>query len=1028
MADAVITIDQLSSWVRRFNDLVIKNQAELTELDSAIGDADHGINMARGMSAVINKLAGDHPAHVNELFKTVAMTLVTSVGGASGPLYGTFFLRFAGAAGPATELDAEALDMALRAGLSGIVERGKAATGDKTMVDALSPALDAMETVIKNGGDLVAAVVAARDAAAAGRDGTVPLVARKGRASYLGERSAGHMDPGAASMSLLFDALSTELAPLSQMVGIVVVSHSPRLAHAAVELALEMVHGPAPRIEIAAGASDDRLGTDAVRVAEAIVAADDGAGVVVIMDLGSAVLSAELAVDLVPDAGIKTRLVSAAFVEGIFAAVVTAAGGAALDVVARDAEEALYAKSTQLGRTQTSTANAVSDLSAGAIVAEATIINPDGIHARPAALVVGALASLDAQVMIATETSRPVSARSPTALMSLGAQAGDVIRIEADGAAATTAVDRILALVRDGFGELTGVHPLKTQQSGGLGWQDFQSPDPIGVSPGRVIGPALQMADPVPEPDPSTRLPEADRPAAVERLGKAAADVASQLRDRSSAAGAVGELLEATAVLATDPELIADATGRVRDRGLTPERAVWEAIGVTAESIRTAGARQALRVSDLYDVRDRIISSLIGRAAPGVADPGHPYVLLAVDLAPANAAGLDATHCLGIATEEGGPTSHTAIIARSLGIPAVVGAHGLTTILDGTLVLLDGSTGELIIEPSVDQQAAGGNVQPPPRERLTRPGSTSDGHRIVLLANIGSSSDAALALDCGAEGVGLYRTELGFLDRTDPPSVAEQVTTYRKVFATFAGRRVVVRTLDAGSDKALPFLGQSAEANPALGVRGYRIAESHPQLLHDQLMAIKEATATELAEIWVMAPMISTVAETRSFVETARGIGLPIIGVMIETPAAALQTELILAEVDFVSIGTNDLAQYAFAADRHSAPLAAMNDPWQPALLRMIEMVTSAAVRSNKPVGVCGEAAADPLLAPILAGLGVSSLSMTPRALAEVGRSLAALTIEQCRRAARAACDADSPAHAREAVRRVAGFDKLSPR
>ena len=403
-------------------------------------------------------------------------------------------------------------------------------------------------------------------------------------------------------------------------------------------------------------------------------------------------------------------------------------------------------------------------------------------------------------------------------------------------------------------------------------------------------------------------------------------------------------------------------------------------------------------------------------------------MLLAVDLAPANAAGLDATHCLGIATEEGGPTSHTAIIARSLGIPAVVGAHGLTTILDGTLVLLDGSTGELIIEPSVDQQAAGGNVQPPLRERLTRPGSTSDGHRIVLLANIGSSSDAALALDCGAEGVGLYRTELGFLDRTDPPSVAEQVTTYRKVFATFAGRRVVVRTLDAGSDKALPFLGQSAEANPALGVRGYRIAESHPQLLHDQLMAIKEATATELAEIWVMAPMISTVAETRSFAETARGIGLPIIGVMIETPAAALQTELILAEVDFVSIGTNDLAQYAFAADRHSAPLAAMNDPWQPALLRMIEMVTSAAARSNKPVGVCGEAAADPLLAPILAGLGVSSLSMTPRALAEVGRNLAAVTIEQCRRAARAACDADSPAHAREAVRRVAGFDKLSPR
>jgi dihydroxyacetone kinase-like protein len=212
VAYAVITLDQLTSWLRRFQELVIKNQAELTQLDSAIGDADHGINMARGMTAVIDKIDAGQPVRANDLFKTAAMTLVMSVGGASGPLYGTFFLRFASAAGPAIELDAEALHMALRAGLSGVVERGKAAPGDKTMIDALSPALEAMEAVIKKGGDLVAAVMAARDAAAVGRDATVAMVARKGRASYLGERSAGHMDPGAASMSLLFDALAAELA------------------------------------------------------------------------------------------------------------------------------------------------------------------------------------------------------------------------------------------------------------------------------------------------------------------------------------------------------------------------------------------------------------------------------------------------------------------------------------------------------------------------------------------------------------------------------------------------------------------------------------------------------------------------------------------------------------------------------------------------------------------------------------------------------------------------------------------------
>lgn len=212
VASAVITISQLIDWLRRYHELVIKNQAELTELDSAIGDADHGINMARGMTAVIDKLDGQHVAHANDLFKTVAMTLVMSVGGASGPLYGTFFLRFGSATGPAVELDTAALMTGLDAGLAGIIERGKAQAGDKTMVDALVPALAAMESVIKNGGDLAAAVTAGRDAAAAGRDATVPMIARKGRASYLGERSVGHMDPGAASMALLFEALAAGLS------------------------------------------------------------------------------------------------------------------------------------------------------------------------------------------------------------------------------------------------------------------------------------------------------------------------------------------------------------------------------------------------------------------------------------------------------------------------------------------------------------------------------------------------------------------------------------------------------------------------------------------------------------------------------------------------------------------------------------------------------------------------------------------------------------------------------------------------
>jgi multiphosphoryl transfer protein len=290
------------------------------------------------------------------------------------------------------------------------------------------------------------------------------------------------------------------------MVGIVVVSHSPDLARAAVGLALQMVHGPAPRIEIAAGTSDDRLGTDAARVAEAIVAADDGDGVVVIMDLGSAVLSAELAIELLPEPRIATRLVPAAFVEGIFAAVVSAAAGAQVDVVARDAEDALQAKAAQLGQTEPATDTNVI-IARPAIVAKATIVNRDGIHARPAALIVEALASLDAQVTIATDHAAPVSARSPTALMSLGTRAGDVLRIEADGAGADTAVDRIVALVHDGFGEMRA-EPVEARSS--VPFDELRAQEstrrqqPVGVSPGRVVGLALRMADPSTEPDPAS--------------------------------------------------------------------------------------------------------------------------------------------------------------------------------------------------------------------------------------------------------------------------------------------------------------------------------------------------------------------------------------------------------------------------------------------------------------------------------------------------------------------------------------------
>jgi len=356
-----------------------------------------------------------------------------------------------------------------------------------------------------------------------------------------------------------------------------------------------MVQGPTPPIEVAAGTSDDRLGTDAARVAEAITAADDGDGVIVIMDLGSAVLSAELALELLPEPSSKIRLVPAAFVEGIFAAVIAAAAGGEIDAVARSAAEALDAKAMQLDHAQLDQAQSATDVEAHAItwptiVAEVTVVNADGIHARPAALIVESHASLDAQVTITANRSTPVSARSPTALMSLGTRAGDVLRIEADGAGAAAAVDRILALVRAGFGEPADSEAPSPQL-------DRRTLQPLGVSPGRVVGPAVRMPDPIVEPDPTLRITEAERPAAVTRLTNAAAEVAEQFRGRSRSAGTVGQLLKATAAIATDPELLADASLRVQEHGLTPERNVGNVGGGcrVAARCRTSSSITGLR-------------------------------------------------------------------------------------------------------------------------------------------------------------------------------------------------------------------------------------------------------------------------------------------------------------------------------------------------------------------------------------------------------------------------------------------------
>jgi len=541
----------------------------------------------------------------------------------------------------------------------------------------------------------------------------------------------------------------------------------------------------------------------------------------------------------------------------------------------------------------------------------------------------------------------------------------------------------------------------------------------IGVSPGQVVGTVAVMPPPVPEPQAGALLTaDDDVAAAAGRITTAAASVERALSAAAArATGTARDVLEATAQMAADPTLVAAAQLRVTERRTEPARAVWEAAADVMAQLSAVGGYLAERVADVADVRDRIVAALAGRPAPGVPVLDRPFVLVADDLAPADTATLDAARVLAIVTAGGGPTSHTAILARALGIPAVVGAPGILAAPPGTTVLVDGSAGTVAPDPTPAQQAAAAE-----RSARRRPfdgrGRTADGRPVALLANLGRPDEARAAAEAGAEGVGLLRTEVGYLDRAEPPTVDEQVAGYREVLAAFPGRTVVIRTLDAGADKPLPFLASAgAEPNPALGVRGLRTAARWPEVLEDQLAAIALAAAAESADVRVMAPMVSTVAEAEAFVARCRAHGLRTAGVMVEVPSAALLARAILARADFASIGTNDLTQYVMAADREVAELAGLASPWQPAVLQLVAATCAGGAAAGRPVGVCGEAAADPALAVVLVGLGVTSLSMTPRALGDVAAVLASVSEEQCREAALAAMGAESADAARVAVR-----------
>lgn len=736
------------------------------------------------------------------------------------------------------------------------------------------------------------------------------------------------------------------------MIGIVVVSHSRALADAAVGLAAEMVaEDKRPVIAVAAGLDATTFGTDAMAVSEAIGAADSADGVLVLLDLGSAVLSAEMALEFVdPDVAARVRLTSAPLVEGLVAAVVTASTGASLDSVAAEAARGLAGKQDHLGDAPAAEAAPIAEADR---TVEVLVGNEHGLHARPAARLVGLVNGFDAAVTLTDlDTGRgPVDAGSLSMVATLNAQQGHRLRVGASGPEAAAALAAIEQLAKQNFGDEPAVTaPVPAAGSAGGSGLD------VAIGPAVLAGAAVDLGGYVAGDNEPGRLEDALR---------TAADELRALRDGSAEHGGI---FEAHLALLTDRKVLDDVRTAISGGESAPVawKQVYDELASTFEALDDAYQRE--RAQDVRAVRDRVLRALTGTPTEEAPADG---ILVVPELDAATAATLDAARIAGIAVRAAGTTGHGVIVARSRGIPLITGI-GNVAVPAGTTVAFDARTGSFEVAP--DEQAVRATIAERVHERrqaleeADRPAVTRDGRTIDVLVNVGVLQDAVDVR--GADGSGLVRTEVLFGGRRTAPTVDEQAETFRAIARALGGKPITIRTWDIGGDKPLPFLPQAAEANPFLGERGLRVFRHRPDLLRDQLAAVRR-TAAE-TPVHVMFPMVTTADEVDwALAELGPRDGLEV-GIMVEVPAAALRVATLARDLDFVSIGTNDLTQYTTAADRTNAAVAPLADGLDPAVLQLIDHVArTAGVR----VAVCGDLASDPQSAVLLAALGVTELS-----------------------------------------------------
>ncbi|MGK6320474.1 phosphoenolpyruvate--protein phosphotransferase [Sphingomonas sp. DT-204] len=635
---------------------------------------------------------------------------------------------------------------------------------------------------------------------------------------------------------------------------------------------------------------------------------------------------------------------------------------------------------------------------------ELRVAAPHGIHARPAARIAAALKPFVATVEI-RRGKHVANARSTVALLGLGATLGETITLTATGADARAAVDTVAALL-DRIAEEEAAEPVVAAAPAPPG-------QPVCASPGLAIGQAVQLRSA------DVEVPAVGSGIAHER--GALAEALRQVSDRlAGGSGTAAAVTEAHRALLADPEL-----GAAAEQAITEGRSAafaWRvASRQAADAIRATGDPLLMeRVADLADLERQVIGVLTGESGAVVPTLPPDAILIAEDLLPSQFLALDRSRVAGICTSAGGPTAHVAILAASAGIPMIVAAGpAVLDIAEGTTVILDADAATIAADPDASALAAASERLARVRERRAAElavahgeGRMADGTRIEIFANLGSVADAAAAVSAGAEGCGLLRTEFLFLDRDTAPDEEEQRDCYARIAATLGERPLIVRTLDIGGDKPVPYLPMPAEENPALGVRGVRLSLVRPDLMRLQYRAILRGVPGEQCRI--MLPMVADLGDYRAAramldeIAAELGAAAPPLGVMIETPAAAMLAGQIAREAAFLSIGTNDLTQYALAADRGNAGVSPRLDALHPAVLRLIREVGKGAREAGRWAGVCGGLASDPLAAPILIGLGVTELSATPAAIPRLKVVVRELTMERCVALAGRACEAES--------------------